>query len=179
MEIIKKLECIGYKILLNEDKICYEFKGKSKPDPTIVGPLIFELRENKNRVVKYLKFSEANLALKIESELLNREVYFASNERIRDRVESEGLVIIGVSLDRREEAVRRFLQRTDLSYPVAMATPELVESYRPGNVIPVTFVIDKRGIIRSRHVGYMDEETLITTFKELSGEGKKQRGKDE
>ena len=96
-----------------------------------------------------------------------------------EKFESEGLVIIGVSLDRREEAVRRFLQRTDLSYPVAMATPELVESYRPGNVIPVTFVIDKRGIIRSRHVGYMDEETLITTFKELSGEGKNQRGKDE
>ena len=84
---------------------------------------------------------------------------------------NDGLVIIGVSLDRREELVRRFLQRTPLSYPVTMATRQFMKNYQPGNAIPVTIVIDKRGKIRKRYVGYMDEKTLIAAFKELNEEG--------
>jgi len=51
------------------------------------------------------------------------------------------------------EAVRRFVTSMDIPYPVVIAPEDVVRSYRVTG-IPVTFLIDKKGMIRQKVVGF-------------------------
>lgn len=87
---------------------------------------------------------------------------------IYEKYKDQGMVIIGVSLDRTgENDVRKFVEENNITYPVAMATNELVNSYRPGRFIPTTIFIDPEGNIQGKHVGYLDKNTLEKHFLNL------------
>lgn len=80
-----------------------------------------------------------------------------------------GLEILGLSVDSLPlEKLREWTGKAGINYPVAVATPQIVEAYRPGEYIPATILIDRKGLIRYRHVGAMDKDTLARLFKELS-----------
>jgi peroxiredoxin len=80
---------------------------------------------------------------------------------------SRGLEILGLSVDdMAADKLQSFIEQAKISYPVALATLGLVDAFRPGQYIPSTIVIDKKGIIRHRHVGQMDKETLLRLFEE-------------
>jgi len=79
--------------------------------------------------------------------------------------------IIGVSVDRTGLfAVMNFAKTYKINYPVVMSTQKLERAYKPGRFIPTTFIIDKNGLIRHKHVGYMDKRTLKNYFLELEAE---------
>jgi cytochrome c biogenesis protein CcmG/thiol:disulfide interchange protein DsbE len=80
----------------------------------------------------------------------------------------EGLVILGVAVSDRENKVKDFVDKNDVSYPCAMGTNQIVRDYEPGNAIPATIVIDRQGKIYDKHVGYMDKSQVEKIFKELS-----------
>jgi len=86
-----------------------------------------------------------------------------------DKYKDQGLVIIGVALDNGGPAVvNPFVKDMQITYPVAMATQEIYQAYQPGQYIPATFIIDRTGTIRDKHVGYLDKAALEKTFLELS-----------
>lgn len=88
-----------------------------------------------------------------------------------NRYRSKGLVIIGVSLDRLSaEDLSSFVEENRISYPIAFATEQIMADYKPGRYIPATIVIDKKGRIRSRNVGLMDQEVLESLFLKLLAE---------
>ena len=87
----------------------------------------------------------------------------------------EGLVVLGVSVDRGgEDVVKGFMkERIPISYPVAMTNPETYATYQ-GYIpaaeqggIPFTFVIDRKGNITQRYVGYRSKEVFIKAIKPL------------
>ncbi|MFW6160418.1 MAG: TlpA family protein disulfide reductase [Acidobacteriota bacterium] len=87
---------------------------------------------------------------------------------IYEKYKDQGMVIIGVSLDRTGEGVvKKFVQENNITYPIAMATSALVDSYQPGRFIPTTIFIGHEGNIQGKHVGYLDKETLEKHFLEL------------
>jgi peroxiredoxin len=89
-------------------------------------------------------------------------------EAYRD-LKDKGLEILGVSVDDLSaEALRDWAQKADMNYPVALATPKIIADYRPGEFIPATIVIDRRGRIRYRQSSLMDKETLLRLFEEYS-----------
>jgi peroxiredoxin len=88
-----------------------------------------------------------------------------------EKYKEDGMVILGVSLDRGgPNVVKEFMQEYSISYPMAMATQEFYEAYQPGQYIPTTFVVDRQGNIRDKHVGYMSKEMMEKIFLELSGD---------
>lgn len=88
-----------------------------------------------------------------------------------NKYRSEGLAIIGLCLDRLgADDVASFVEENGISYPIAFATEQVVDDYRPGRYIPVTIVIDKEGRVRNRTVGQMDGERLERLFLEYNGE---------
>ena len=90
---------------------------------------------------------------------------------IYNQYKSKGMEIIGVSVDRTGAAsVLNFSRQYKISYPVVMSTQKLERDYRPGQYIPTTFVIDKKGQIRHKHIGYMDKRTLQNYFLEIEAE---------
>ena len=86
-----------------------------------------------------------------------------------EKYKADGMMILGVSLDRSgPDVVKEFMQEYGISYPMAMATKEFYEAYEPGQYIPTTFVIDRQGNIKDKHVGYMSKEMMEKLFLELS-----------
>ena len=77
----------------------------------------------------------------------------------QEKYGEEGLVIVGVSLDRRgPEAVRKFAEREGMNYIVVMGDATTVEAFGGFNAIPTTFIIDRSGQIRDRKTGAMATE---------------------
>ena len=75
-------------------------------------------------------------------------------ERIYAQYQAQGLVIIGVNIDRRASNMRTFLRRTDLSFPVVHdADQSIAGRYRPSRM-PSSYLIDRRGIVRHVHEGF-------------------------
>ncbi len=80
----------------------------------------------------------------------------------------EGLEILGVSVDETTaEALSEWTKRTGINYPIALATPEIVRDYEPGDYIPATIIVDRKGLIRFRQSELMDKETLIRLFRQF------------
>ncbi|MBN2209665.1 MAG: TlpA family protein disulfide reductase [Candidatus Coatesbacteria bacterium] len=78
----------------------------------------------------------------------------------------EGLVILTISIDQREDKVADFLKKRPVSFPV-LHDPDktLMEKYGVLR-IPTTFVIDKDGKIQNKYVGIV-EKVLKARVEEL------------
>lgn len=65
-----------------------------------------------------------------------------------------GFELVGMNIDKGDgEAVRRFVRSMDIPYPVVTAPEDVVRSYRVTG-IPANFLIDKKGTIREKVVGF-------------------------
>lgn len=81
----------------------------------------------------------------------------------------KGLEILGLSVDSLPtERLREWTEKVSVNYPIAMATRQIIEAYEPGEFIPVTIIIDRKGRIRYRNVGVIDKDTLAQLFKKYS-----------
>ena len=64
-----------------------------------------------------------------------------------------GLVVIGVSIDDSAAPARAFVEKLHLNYPVVMGNAKLGERYGGVLGVPVTFLIDRAGVVRARFDG--------------------------
>ena len=81
----------------------------------------------------------------------------------------EGFQVIALSMDDDEGAVREFLRRYKVNYPIAMATPQIAESYGGVLGLPANFVIARDGRIVTKHIGMTELSTIENEIKaELS-----------
>jgi peroxiredoxin len=81
---------------------------------------------------------------------------------VYDELSGRGLEIIGVTMeDIPETDLGDFAREMKMNYTVAFGTQEIAQAYRPGQYIPATIIIDKKGIIRHRHVGLMEKDVLV------------------
>ena len=84
---------------------------------------------------------------------------------------ARGLEIIGVSVDRMTaDKLLAFVEKAGINYPVALADRSIVGAYEPGEYIPATIVVDKKGVIRFRHVGQLEKADLVKLFNGLVAE---------
>jgi peroxiredoxin len=72
----------------------------------------------------------------------------------------QGLAIIGISMDDDAAAARRLVQRLKLDYPVAMGDARLGLRYGGVLGLPLTFLIDRNGVVRARFQGETDAKTI-------------------
>lgn len=82
-------------------------------------------------------------------------------EDLQKRYGSQGLVVIGLSVDEGSPAeVRRFAQSLGVTFKLAMANDHVLDDYGPIRYLPTTFFIDRNGQMVRRVRGYLDPETL-------------------
>jgi peroxiredoxin len=94
---------------------------------------------------------------------------------IYEKYKSRGLEILGISLDTKDKsAIVEFAQNFKINYPIVLEskkeTEKLLDDFKPGQFIPTTFIIDKRGRIRDKVVRSMDKEEIIRYFDRLIAE---------
>lgn len=84
------------------------------------------------------------------------------------RYAEEGLEIIGFSLDRNGlRTVKNYVRENDIAYPIAMATAELVQDFGEIQGIPTSFLIDRKGKIVRKIVGYRSYEHFEKIVREV------------
>jgi thiol-disulfide isomerase/thioredoxin len=83
----------------------------------------------------------------------------------QQRYASMGLTIVAVSMDDDPAPVRALLRKHPVNYPVLMGDRELATEYGGILGLPVTFLIDRQGIVAARFKG---ETRLIPIHRELA-----------
>jgi thiol-disulfide isomerase/thioredoxin len=72
---------------------------------------------------------------------------------------ARGLQVIGVTYPNdRRTSVHRLVRKFKLNYPVLFGTPELLDAYQVGEILPVTIIVDRNGKIRDRILGILEPE---------------------
>ncbi len=75
-------------------------------------------------------------------------------ERMYQRYKDQGLVVVGVSVDRNARNARGFLRRTPVSFPIVHDGGHgIADRYSPPRM-PSSYIIDRRGVIRHVHEGF-------------------------
>jgi len=93
----------------------------------------------------------------------------------QNRYGSQGLQILGVSMDDSPEPVRDFAQKFQINYPVVMGTAKTGELYGGILGLPVAYLIDREGRIRSRHIGATNPEVFEKEISALLNEAPQKR----
>ena len=77
------------------------------------------------------------------------------------------LAVIGISMDDDSEPVRRMIHAQNIDYPVAMGNAALGERYGGVLGLPLTFLIDRNGIVRAKFQGETDPGKIETSLRNL------------
>ncbi len=83
--------------------------------------------------------------------------------RLQREYREQGLVVVGVNIDRDEANMTRFLRRTPVSFRVVHDSggQTVAERFEPPRM-PSSYLIDRRGVVRHVHEGFRasDASTL-------------------
>ena len=88
-------------------------------------------------------------------------------EELQQSLGERGLQIVGVSMDDSPEPVKAFYEQFHMNYPVVMGNAKIGEMYGGVLGLPIVFVIDRKGRVRSKHVGATDAATYRKEIEEL------------
>jgi len=77
---------------------------------------------------------------------------------LQERYGEEGLVVVGLSMDRKPQEVREFLEGTPVNYPVALVDTSTRQAYGGVPTVPLTILVDRSGAIRTRKMGFRPED---------------------
>ena len=126
-----------------------------QPAPALIAPQLdgraFDLAAERGKVVIVNFWASWCGPCRAEMPLLNR-FYLAHR--------GEGLTLVGVSVDDRhdrkavEEIMRQF------SYPAVLAATARTNGFGPPLAVPMTWIIDRRGVVRARLVAAVTEQAL-------------------
>jgi thiol-disulfide isomerase/thioredoxin len=89
-------------------------------------------------------------------------------QSLHDRYAGEGLIVLGLSTDAEgEEVVRSYVEKRELTFPVALADPATRWAFGGVEKIPTTFIVDRDGVIRYKVVGYFASPGLKRAVRRL------------
>jgi cytochrome c biogenesis protein CcmG, thiol:disulfide interchange protein DsbE len=71
-----------------------------------------------------------------------------------------GFQVIGISMDDDAAPVRKLLAKLKTNYPNAMGDAQLGERYGGVMGLPLSFLIDRKGVVRARFQGETDLKTI-------------------
>ena len=92
-------------------------------------------------------------------------------EKVYQAKQAQGFTVVGVSMDERPPAqVAAFAHDHDITYPIAMATPNAVAAFGGINTFPTSFLIDRKGRVRYTIRGIFAGPTLRAAVDRLLAE---------
>ena len=81
-------------------------------------------------------------------------------QALHDKYGDQGLKIMGIALGEEAGVVQPFVDRMNMTYTSLLGDTRIAQQYGGINAIPTTFVIDKKGRVYNKYVGYQDYETF-------------------
>jgi len=94
-------------------------------------------------------------------------------QKVYDARRGDGFTVVGVSTDESSrQQVASFLRDHAISYPVAVASSEVVAAFGGVSSLPTSFLIDRQGRVRYTVRGIFAEVTLRAAIDRLLAEGR-------
>ena len=87
----------------------------------------------------------------------------------QSKYRTEGLEIIGVSMDDDLALVESLLRKGKVNYPIVMGDEKLGLLYGGVLGLPVTYLIDREGVVRARFKGESNLDTMERAIQSLLG----------
>ena len=88
-----------------------------------------------------------------------------------NKYRSSGLAVIGVSMDEGGwQAVKPFIEKNHIAYPIVIGNDGLARQYGVG-AMPVTVLIDRDGKIAATHAGVVDKAAFEREIEDLLRQG--------
>jgi len=75
-------------------------------------------------------------------------------QKFHKKYAAQGLVIIGVSVDKEPDNIKSFLQKLQVTFPVVHDVGHQVTGKYAPPKMPSSYIIDRKGIVRYVHGGY-------------------------
>jgi cytochrome c biogenesis protein CcmG, thiol:disulfide interchange protein DsbE len=89
-------------------------------------------------------------------------------ERVFRERAGDGFVIVGIATDTHaERAIREFIADHDITYPIALASAQVIRDYGGASRLPESFLVDREGRVRHRVIGYFAEPALRSAVDRL------------
>ena len=88
-------------------------------------------------------------------------------DEIYQDYKDQGFVILAVSVDNTAKAYKKFADKSEVTFPLMLDTEKKLVSTAEIEAMPTSFLIDKKGIIRSVHKGYLGKKTIETYREEI------------
>jgi len=90
---------------------------------------------------------------------------------LNNEYKEKGLQIVGAAVDSGELAeIKEFAEKHGMNYTVVTADEEAIDKFGDIEAIPTTYIIDRQGRIRHKHVGFTDKATFEKEIVPLLGE---------
>jgi thiol-disulfide isomerase/thioredoxin len=87
---------------------------------------------------------------------------------LQDKYRDQGLEIVGLSLDDGgAKDVKPFAEEYKINYTMLIANHGTAKDYGGITGIPTTFLVDKRGVIVQRYMGYTDPSVFEAAIQPL------------
>jgi len=83
------------------------------------------------------------------------------------KYKADGLAVIGVSMDDDSAPAAAVVHKLQLNYPVVMGDEHLGLQYGGVLGLPVTYLIDRQGVVRARFQGGSHVEAIETAIRKL------------
>ncbi|HET7274509.1 MAG TPA: TlpA disulfide reductase family protein [Longimicrobiaceae bacterium] len=82
-------------------------------------------------------------------------------QRVYEDKRDEGFVVLALSTESAGSgAVREFLDEHDITFPVAMASAQMIKDFGGVRALPTSFLIDRNGLVRQEIAGYFAAPAL-------------------
>ncbi len=81
-------------------------------------------------------------------------------DRVAQRFQKQGLVVLGVNVSDTPEVVKAYAAKKNLSYPMVMDPGSEVAARYGVEKLPSLIVIDRQGNVTAYKIGVVDESSL-------------------
>jgi peroxiredoxin len=75
--------------------------------------------------------------------------------------------VVGISIDDDQASAQKAVEKMGIHYPVAMGDAKLGNAYGGVLGVPITYLIDRKGVIRARYEGESDVKIIEAKIKDL------------
>lgn len=84
---------------------------------------------------------------------------FPAMDKIYQEYKDDGFVVLAVSVDTNMKAYKKFADKSGVSFPLIWDGHKLLVAEAQIAAMPTSMMVDKKGVIRSIHEGYLGKKT--------------------
>jgi len=92
---------------------------------------------------------------------------FPAMQEIYNNFKDKGFVILAVSVDSTEKAYQKFVDKSGVTFPLIWDAKKKLVSEAEIEAMPTSMMVDKKGVIRSVHEGYLGKKTKKAYYEEI------------